>query len=66
MDNYLMDDDSYVIVRVQATATHMSQETAVAQDMLTRFAGWSPQTDELPSDVQERRAVMVHSQFLLW
>ena len=37
-DNYLVDNDSCVIVGVQATAARMSQETVAAQDMLTRFA----------------------------
>jgi transposase len=39
-DNYLVDNDSCVIVGVQATAARMSQETVAAQDMLTRFAQW--------------------------
>lgn len=39
-DNYLVDNDSCVIVGVQATAARMSQETVAAQDMLTRFAKW--------------------------
>jgi transposase len=39
-DNYLVDNDSCVIVGVQATAARMSQETVAAQDMLTRFAAW--------------------------
>jgi len=34
-DNYLVDNDSCVIVGVQATAARMSQETVAAQDMLT-------------------------------
>src|SRR5271154_7200889 len=37
-DNYLVDNDSCVIVGVQATAARLSQETVAAQDMLTRFA----------------------------
>jgi transposase len=37
-DNYLVDNQSWVIVGVQATAARMSQETVAAQDMLTRFA----------------------------
>src|SRR6201984_767458 len=37
-DNYLVDNQSCVIVGVQATAARMSQETVAAQDMLTRFA----------------------------
>ena len=39
-DNYLVDNDSCVIVGVQATAARMSQETVAAQDMLTRFSEW--------------------------
>jgi len=35
-DNYLVDNDSCVIVGVQATAARMSQETVAAQNMLTR------------------------------
>jgi transposase len=37
-DNYLVDNDSCVIVGVQATAARMSQETVAAQDMIARFA----------------------------
>jgi hypothetical protein len=39
-DNYLVDNQSCVIVGVQGTAARMSQETVAAQDMLTRFARW--------------------------
>jgi transposase len=39
-DNYLVDNDSCVIVGVQATGARMSQETVAAEDMLTRFAEW--------------------------
>jgi hypothetical protein len=39
-DNYLIDNESCVIVGVQATAARMSQETVAAQDMLTRFTEW--------------------------
>src|SRR5487761_185729 len=39
-DNYLVDNQSCVIVGVRATAARMSQETVAAQDMLTRFAEW--------------------------
>jgi Transposase DDE domain len=35
-----VDNDSCVIVGVQATAARMSQETVAAQEMLTRFAEW--------------------------
>jgi transposase len=45
-DNYLVDNDSCVIVGVQATAARMSQETVAAQDMLTRFAQWQGRTPE--------------------
>lgn len=39
-DNYLVDNQSCVIVGVQGTAARMSQETVAAQEMLTRFAHW--------------------------
>jgi transposase len=39
-DNYLVDNESCVIVGVQATAARMSQETVAAQGMLRRFAEW--------------------------
>ena len=39
-DNYLVDNDSCVIVGVQATAARMSQETVAAQEMLNRFTQW--------------------------
>jgi transposase len=45
-DNYLVDNDSCVIVGVQATAARMSQETVAAQDMLTRFAEWQGEGPE--------------------
>ena len=45
-DNYLVDNDSCVIVGVQATAARMSQETVAAQNMLTRFAEWQGRTPE--------------------
>jgi transposase len=45
-DNYLVDNDSCVIVGVQATAARMSQETVAAQDMLTRFRQWQGREPE--------------------
>jgi len=45
-DNYLIDNDSCVIVGVQATAARMSQETVAARDMLTRFAQWQGRRPE--------------------
>jgi len=45
-DNYLVDNDSCVIVGVQATAARMSQETVAAQDMLTRFEAWQGRVPE--------------------
>jgi transposase len=45
-DNYLVDNDSCVIVGVQATAARMSQETVAAQNMLTRFAAWQGREPE--------------------
>jgi Transposase DDE domain len=44
--NYLVDNQSCVIVGVQGTAARMSQETVAAQDMLTRFAGWHGRAPE--------------------
>src|SRR5262245_49734368 len=37
-DNYLVDNDSCVIVGVQATAARLSQETVAAQNMIAGFA----------------------------
>ncbi len=45
-DNYLVDNESCVIVGVQATAARMSQETVAAQDMLTRFTRWQGREPE--------------------
>jgi hypothetical protein len=45
-DNYLVDNDSCVIVGVQGTAARMSQETVAAQAMLTRFAAWQGRAPE--------------------
>jgi transposase len=45
-DNYLVDNDSCVIVGVQATTARMSQETVAAQDMLTRFVHWQGREPE--------------------
>ena len=39
-DNYLVDNQSCVIVGVQGTAARMSQETVAAQDMINRFSEW--------------------------
>src|SRR5215468_5206428 len=45
-DNYLVDNQSCVIVGVQATAARMSQETVAAQDMLARFTEWQGRKPE--------------------
>ena len=45
-DNYLVDNDSCVIVGVQATAARMSQETVAARNMLARFAAWQQREPE--------------------
>ena len=45
-DNYLVDNQSCVIVGVQATAARMSQETVAAQDMLSRFTQWQGRAPE--------------------
>src|SRR6478609_1966346 len=61
-DNYLVDNQSCVIVGVQATAARMSQETVAAQDMLTRFTAW--QGGE-PSSVAAD-ATYGNGEFLQW
>ena len=61
-DNYLVDNDSCVIVGVQATAARMSQETVAAQDMLTRFAQWRGRD---PSSVVAD-ATYGNGEFLQW
>jgi transposase len=48
-DNYLVDNDSCVIVGVQATAARMSQETVAAQDMLRRLVQRSGRDRPPPS-----------------
>ena len=57
-DNYLVDNDSCVIVGVQATAARMSQETVAAEDMLTRFAGGK---DERPNRWRPTRLMVTGS-----
>src|SRR5215472_15404957 len=37
LDNYLIDNESCVIVGVQATAARLSQESAAARDMIDRY-----------------------------
>jgi transposase len=61
-DNYLVDNESCVIVGVQATAARMSQETVAAQDMLTRFAEWQGRVPE--SVVAD--ATYGNGEFLQW
>jgi hypothetical protein len=40
-DNYLINNESCVIVGVQATAARLSQESAAARDMIDRYRGSS-------------------------
>jgi transposase len=61
-DNYLVDNDSCVIVGVQGTAARMSQETVAAQAMITRFAQW--QGREPASVVAD--ATYGNGEFLQW
>jgi len=61
-DNYLVDNDSCVIVGVQGTAARMSQETVAAQAMITRFAQW--QRREPTSVVAD--ATYGNGEFLQW
>src|SRR5256885_2387024 len=61
-DNYLVDNQSCVIVGVQATAARMSQETVAAQDMLTRFTQWQGREPEsVAADTTYR-----NGEFLQW
>jgi hypothetical protein len=57
-----VDNDSCVIVGVQATAARLSQETVAAQDMLKRFAHW--QGCEPSSVVAD--ATYGNGEFLQW
>jgi len=61
-DNYLVDNQSCVIVGVQATAARMSQETVAAQDMIARFAAWQGRH---PSSVVAD-ATYGNGEFLQW
>ncbi len=61
-DNYLVDNQSCVIVGVQGTAARMSQETVAAQDMIARFAQW--QGREPVSVVAD--ATYGNGEFLQW
>jgi len=45
-DNYLVNNQSCVIVGVQATAARMSQETVASPAMLTRFLQWQGRAPE--------------------
>ena len=61
-DNYLVDNDSCVIVGVQGTAARMSQETIAAQDMITRFV---EQQGREPSSIAAD-ATYGNGEFLQW
>jgi len=61
-DNYLVDNQSCVIVGVQATAARLSQETVAAQDMIARFA---EQQGREPSSVAAD-ATYGNGEFLQW
>ncbi len=39
-NNYLIDNDSCIVVGVQATGARLSEESRSARDMITRFARW--------------------------
>jgi len=61
-DNYLVDNNSCVIVGVQATAARMSQETVAAEQMLARFALWQGrEPDSLAADT-----TYGNGEFLQW
>jgi transposase len=60
-DNYLVDNRSCVIVGVQATAARLSQESAAARAMITRFAeqrGGMPRT--LAADAAYGNGELLH------
>jgi len=57
-----VDNQSCVIVGVQATAARMSQETVAAKDMIARFSGWQGQEPE--SVVAD--ATYGNDEFLQW
>jgi transposase len=60
-DNYLIDNPSCVIVGVQATAARLSQESAAARTLLTRFSeqrGRPPQT--LAADTSYGNGELLH------
>jgi hypothetical protein len=61
-DNYLIDNQSCVIVGVQATAARMSQETVAAKDMIARFA---EQQGREPASVAAD-ATYGNGEFLQW
>jgi hypothetical protein len=61
-DNYLVDNDSCVIVGVQGTAARMSQETVAAQAMLSRFAQWQGR----PSESVAADTTYGNGEFLQW
>jgi transposase len=61
-DNYLVDNDSCVIVGVQATAARMSQETVAAQDMLRR---WVQRSGREPASIAAD-ATYGNGEFLQW
>ncbi len=61
-DNYLVDNQSCVIVGVQATAARLSQETVAAQDMIARFA---EQQGREPTSVAAD-ATYGNGEFLQW
>ena len=39
-NNYLIDNDSCIVLGVQATGARLSEESRSARDMITRFARW--------------------------
>ncbi len=60
-NNYLIDNASCVIVGVQGTAARLSQESAAARDMITRFQerqGYYPQS--LAADTTYGNGEMLH------
>ncbi len=61
-DNYLADNDSCIVVGVQATGARLSEESRSARDMITRFTQWQ---DRKPQSIAAD-ASYGNGEFLQW
>ncbi len=60
-NNYLIDNDSCIVVGVQATGARLSEEPRSARDMITRFAQWQgrkPTICRCRCELWQRRGVL--------